>query len=300
MKPKPNQPLAALHRFSFEAIGTAWTVDIYEPVAEPVALQQVVMERIAAYDANYSRFRDDSLVAEMASRPGTYTLPDDAQPLFDIYQALYNLTDGAMTPLIGQTLADAGYDAQYSLRPKKLTAPPAWGEVLTYHFPTLTLKTSALLDVGAAGKGHIVDIVATLLAQHNVRAYCVDAGGDISYHNPAYQPMAVGLEHPGKPGEVVGVAHIHDQSMCGSAGNRRAWGEFHHIINPHTLASPRHLRALWVVADTTLVADALATALFFVPAKTLATRYTFEYAAIHDDYSLERSAAFPAEFFIAN
>jgi len=291
-----------VQHIAFDAIGTAWTVDIYTPVSAQTAakIEAAVHARIAEYDANYSRFRDDSLVAAMAHTAGTYRLPEDAQPLLDIYHELYMLTDGAMTPLIGQTLSDAGYDAQYSLQSKRLTAPPSWDAALDYVYPQLRIKQPVLLDVGAAGKGYLVDIVTELLAQHGVTSCCVDAGGDIMYRDAAARPMRVGLEHPDNDGQVIGVATIVNQSICGSAGNRRAWGEYHHIINPHLLASPRHIQALWVIADSALVADALTTALFFVPAKMLNTDYTFEYAIVHSDYSLERSAGFPGEFFTSD
>jgi thiamine biosynthesis lipoprotein len=272
---------------------------LFDPLPRLTAadIEASVLQRIATYDADYSRFRDDSLVARMAQAAGDYQLPDDAQPLFDLYRDLYVITQGAMTPLIGQTLSDAGYDAQYSLQPKPLIAPPGWDDVLAYDYPMLHVKHPVLLDVGAAGKGYLVDIVGEMLEKAGAHHYCVDAGGDIAYRGSASRPMSIGLEHPDEPDQVIGVATVINQSLCGSAGNRRAWSGYHHIIDPRSLTSPRHLRAVWVTAGTALLADALATALFFVPAKTLANRYTFEYAMVHDSLALERSAGFPAQFF---
>jgi thiamine biosynthesis lipoprotein len=264
-------------------------------------LRAAIVRRIDEYDKNYSRFRADSLVTTMASRAGAYRLPDDAQELFAVYRTLYELTDGGMTPLIGQVMSDAGYDATYSLQPKPLRTPPAWDTVMTYAHPQLQLTQPVLLDFGAAGKGHIVDIVGELISQHGIKDYCVDAGGDsVYYRETSAQPMHIGLEHPRNPGQVIGVATVYNRSLCGSAGNRRAWGAYHHIIDPHALASPRHIQALWVAADSALYADALTTALFFAPAKKLATRYNFEYAIMHDDDSLEQSAGFPGTFFMDN
>jgi thiamine biosynthesis lipoprotein len=288
-----------VHRFVFDAIGTAWGIDLFDPLPRlmTIDVEARITRRIAAYDADYSRFRDDSLVARMAKITGDYRLPDDARPLFDLYRDLYKVTQGAMTPLIGQALCDAGYDAQYSLQPKPLTSPPDWDDVLAYDYPMLRVKKPVLLDVGAAGKGYLVDIVGDVLEKAGTRHYCIDAGGDIVYRGPVSQPMSIGLEHPDELGQIIGVATVANQSLCGSAGNRRAWSGYHHIIDPRSLASPRHLRAVWVVAGTALLADALTTALFFVPAKILANRYTFEYAMVHDNFALERSAGFPAQFF---
>jgi thiamine biosynthesis lipoprotein len=287
-------------RLTFEAIGTRWTVDIFSAMsaATAKAVQQEVLERIDVFDRNYSRFRADSLVTEMSRKPGSYTLPGDAKPLMDLYFKLYQVSGGTVTPLIGRTLEQAGYDAHYSLKPGRLTTPPQWEEVMDYDFPYLTLHRPALLDFGAAGKGYLVDIVSRLLHGWGVSSYCINAGGDILYQTSSDELLDIGLEHPGDPELAIGVAHLHNQSLCGSAGNRRAWGEFHHIMSPRTLRSPGHLAAAWVAAENALLADGLATAVFFVNPKILQQHFNFEYALVRADFSLTHSPGFPADFFV--
>jgi thiamine biosynthesis lipoprotein len=296
-RPKAKNQTAS---FQFEAIGTVWNIDIHQTKAPLSDLLEIIQEYIDGFDKNYSRFRADSLVTHMSKKADSYKLPSDARPMLDLYHQLYQITDGAMTPLIGQTLSDAGYDAGYSLKPKPLAQPPSWEAVLDYSFPKLKLLCPALLDFGAIGKGYLVDLVANLLKQCDIQNFCVDAGGDMVYQNKTDQPLRVGLEHPDNAGQVIGVAHISNQSLCGSSGNRRAWEAFHHIMDPRTLTSPHHIKAAWVVADTTLLADGLTTALFFVEPEKLKKHYNFEYAIVHEDYSLERSEKFPAEFFVNN
>lgn len=286
--------------YRFEAIGTSWQIDIEDDITreQETELLEAIKKRIAVYDAHYSRFRSDSLVANMSQKAGEYTLPEDGKELFDIYKKMYASTGGAVTPLIGQALVDAGYDAQYSLETKPMQKTPAWDEIIEYDFPKLILKKPALLDVGAAGKGHLIDIVSQLLQGRGVTSFCVDAGGDIHYQNAANHTLRVGLEHPGDSAQVIGVATILNQSICGSAGNRRAWGEFHHIINPHSLTSPKHILAVWAVAKTTILADALTTALFFTPAQQLKNEYEFEYVIVREDFSVEKSPNFSGELFL--
>jgi len=302
-KPKNKAKLAnGWLDYSFEAIGTVWQVEVFEALDEQhaVAIKDTIAKLIGEFDKNYSRFRADSLVRQMAKQAGDYELPPDAQPMFELYSQLYDLTEGAMTPLIGNTLEQAGYDADYSFKTSKLTTPPAWDDVMTYQAPVLNLQQPALLDFGAVGKGHLVDLVGKLLEEHHAKNFCINAGGDMLYRTSNSQKLEIGLEHPADPAQAIGVATIRNQSLCGSSGNRRTWGKkqtFHHIINPQTLSSPKHIRALWTVADNTLLADALSTALFFVSAGKLQKDYTFEYAIIYDDDSLEHSADFPAIFF---
>ncbi|MBP9694943.1 MAG: FAD:protein FMN transferase [Candidatus Magasanikbacteria bacterium] len=285
--------------WKFEAIGTHWQIDLSSK-NENVNLDslfKLTKQRIEEFERNYSRFRSDSLFTKMSKDSGIYTLPEDAKPLFDLYEKLYKLTDGAFTPLIGQTLSDAGYDAAYSLTPKKIQPPPSWIDTIEYNFPTLTLHKPALLDVGAAGKGYLVDIVASILDKHGITSYCVDAGGDIVYKTDSNKTLSIGLENPKNFDEVIGVAHIKNQSICGSSGSRRKWKNFHHTINPHTLESPKDTLAVWVVADSGLLADTLTTCLSFVDAQKLTTTYSFEYVLLKSDMSCVKSVNFPGEIF---
>lgn len=286
-----------LNTIAFEAIGTLWTIDVYDASGSIEALQQVILDRIELFDVAYSRFRQDSLVTKISQQARQYQLPPDAAPMFDLYAELYALTNGAMTPLIGQTISDAGYDANYSLKPGKVTAPPQMADIVQYTGTTLTVTEPVLLDFGAMGKGYLVDIISELLADFGLTHFCVNAGGDMHYKTPRNNSLEVGLEHPADRQLAIGVAAIRNQAICGSSGNLRAWGDFHHIIDARTAQSPSHIAGLWVVAETTLLSDALATALFFVPPQVLAQHYTFEYAIVTAEYSLEHSPNFPAEFF---
>ncbi len=285
----------------FEAIGTHWTIDIFDAAlaVDGAELFAAVRDRIAAFDAVYSRFRSDSVVSEMARTSGEYQLPEDATLLIELYQQLYVQTDGAFTPMIGKTLEQAGYDAEYSLKPKRLTTPLPWDEVCEYNpnTRTLTLHQPALLDFGAAGKGYLVDIVGELLETYGIQNYIVDAGSDIRHRGA--KALDVGLENPTNTTEAIGVATVSNKSLCASAGNRRKWEGFHHIINPHTLQSPDDVLATWAIADTTLVADGVATALFLALPEKLVSHFHFDYLILYSDFSIKQSPDFPARIFLA-
>lgn len=281
---------------SFEAIGTSWRIDINDALAKNAteAIEEKIKKRIDVFDRDYSRFRNDSLVYSMSKKAGTYTLPQDAKPIFDLYQQLYKITNGAFTPLIGDTLIQAGYDANYSLISGILTKPLSWEEAMVYDFPTLTILKPTMLDLGGLGKGYLVDIVAGLLHEENILSFTVDAGGDMyTFGNK----MTIGLEHPLDHKKVIGTIEINNESICGSSGSRRAWGDFHHIIDPRTLKSPKDIIASWAIAKTTLVADAMATCLFLVSGATLKAQFDFEYVVIEKNLSAEKSSGFTGTLF---
>lgn len=179
---------------------------------------------------------------------------------------------------------------------KKLAAPPRWEDILQVKANTIQLSQPVMLDFGAAGKGYLVDIITKIIQKYDVAGFCVDAGGDMRYGATQQTPLRVGLEHPDNPTQVIGVAELHNQSLCGSAGNRRKWAQYHHIIDPHLLASPTQMKAVWVVAPTTMHADGLATALFFVPPERL-RHFAMEYVIVYADNSAQVSRHFPGQLF---
>lgn len=281
---------------TFEAIGTHWQIEYMPGDLDTSSLENSILARIEVFDRTYSRFRDDSLVRAMSQAAGNYEFPDDSQRLFGLYKLLYDATNGAVSPLVGGTLADAGYDAEYSLTFKRKTIAPDL-EVLDIHKNIVTVKQPVLLDVGAAGKGYLVDIICELMKSAGVKEAIVDAGGDVATFSAAANPVDIALQHPADRELAVGVAHILNQSLCGSSIHLRNWGSHHHIIDPRTGESPTDIQAVWVVADSTLLADGLSTALFFTEPAHLRQHFSFEYAIIKRDDSLQYSNDFPATFF---
>jgi thiamine biosynthesis lipoprotein len=287
--------------WTFEAIGTRWQIMLPSGEALSNATQGRVLERIKEFDQTYSRFRDDSWVSRLAEQAGSYAYPQDFQPLIQVYEDLYRITNGKITPLIGQTLVEAGYDAAYSLTPGDMSVPPRWDDVIELKENTITLEKPVLLDFGAAGKGYLVDIVTEILEEEGITEYVVDAGGDVRVRLSPNAPARIGLEHPSEPERIIGIAELTNGSICGSAGNRRKWAEFTHIIDPDLLSSPQHIQAVWVTSAEARVADAFATALFFIEPERLvsaAHEYSFEYLVVHSDYSYTCSDMFPAEIFL--
>jgi thiamine biosynthesis lipoprotein len=279
----------------FEAIGTAWQIDTPEPIGAD--LDHALQARIDAFDRTWSRFRDDSVVADIARRPGNWRLPPDAGPLFELYRRLYAATDGRLSPLVGQRLVDLGYDRAYTLRPTGRTTPvPAWDDVLAWDGQVLSTVRPVVLDVGAAGKGYLVDILGGVLVDHGVTEFTIDASGDILRRGPG--AIRVGLEHPLDPSLAIGVVNLGDGSICGSASNRRAWGdELHHVVDAITGLPTRAVIATWAMAGTALEADGIATALFFADPSRLADEFEYSYVRMNRDSTVEFSPGLDGELF---
>jgi thiamine biosynthesis lipoprotein len=90
------------------------------------------------------------------------------------------------------------------------------------------------------------------------------------------------------------------RAIAGSAGNRRAWGDgWHHILDGATGRPVRSVVATWALASTAMLADALATALFFVPGEVLQRDHDVDWVRVLADGSAEWSTSLPGEVFAA-
>lgn len=281
--------------FSFDGIGTRWEISTPAPLSE--ALKRRLLDRVADYDAAWSRFRPDSVIAGAARQRGRYELPAEADALGRLYKTLYRLSGGAMTPLIGGSLEQLGYDAAYALRPAGPPQPaPTWDDVLDWQGSVLATRAPVVLDVGAAGKGQLADLLSGVLRDGGTAEHFIDASGDLLNTGPA--PVDVGLEHPYDPSRAIGIVSLGAGALCASAANRRAWGDgLHHVLDGTTGAPVRTVVASWALAGTAMVADALATALFFVDGPRLAAEFDCSWLTVYSDGHAEFSADFEGVLF---
>ncbi|MFT4231124.1 MAG: FAD:protein FMN transferase [Microbacterium sp.] len=279
----------------FDAIGTVWEIET-SSVLTPAA-RLAVESLIAAFDRDWSRFRPDSLVSALARGAGVVPAPPDAVDMLDAYVALSVATDGAVNPLVGASLERLGYDAAYSLRAvgAPVAAPRDWRERLAWTDETMLLTEPALLDVGALGKGRLVDSVLDIVSQWTEGDVVVDAGGDLVARGA---PVRVGLEHPYDPTRAIGVVELRDGALCASAANRRAWGDgLHHVLDARTGAPVHTVVATWALSSTAMRADAVATALFFEGGDRLAHEWDVQWVRMLSDGRVEYSPGSPAELF---
>lgn len=257
-----------------------------------------IADRVESFDRAWSRFRDDSLVARIASSAGEWTLPAEAGDLLDVYRRLYEATDGAMSPLIGRALETLGYDRAYSLRPTgPAIAAPAWDDAIAWDGQTLTTLRPVTLDIGAAGKGYLVDLLTELLVAAGHGDVIVDGSGDIRHAGPL--PIRVALEHPGDATKAIGIANVYNGAICSSASNRRVWGDgLHHVIDATTGLPTSRVVATWAIAATGLEADGLATALFFADPARLAEEFDFRFVRMMATGAIESSPNLDGELFL--
>lgn len=287
-----RKKLKADTTFTFEATGTTWLIS--SPELDKGAKKQV-REVVEQFENIFSRFKPDSLVQKIAIQAGTYQFPDYSESLFTAYETLEAVTDGSFTPLIGASLVDAGYDSTYSFKDAPLKENNRLSEALKIKGSTITTHEPLQLDFGAGGKGLLVDLVAKVLTSSDIQHFTINAGGDIY----TTTKTKIGMEHPISPGKLIGEIKITTGAVCASSGNRRNWGAYHHIIDGKKLKSPSDVIATWVIADTAMMADLLATCLFLTTPEKL-QQFSFKHATIYSDGRSRLSTAFPGTFYENN
>jgi thiamine biosynthesis lipoprotein len=124
-------------------------------------------------------------------------------------------------------------------------------------------------DLGGIAKGHGVDLAALALEAGGVEHYMVEVGGEVRTrgHNAQGRAWQIGIEEPDAvPQRARSVVPLSGRSLA-TSGDYRFYFEqggrrYSHEIDPRTAEPVSHgLASVSVVADSCMLADALATAL---------------------------------------
>lgn len=288
-----------MKKFRYESMGTHWEISIWDSVDDEKLkeLEENIFAMSDVFDKTFSRFIKTSLVWKIANEgKGTYEVPEDFTKMLDMYFKLYEATGGKLNPLIGFTISDMGYDADYSLVPQEIIrmTPDLLDTVKIVDATHISVMQSVLFDFGALGKGYFVDKIASFLKEQGIRKFMVDGSGDIYYQGD--EPISVGLEHPDDKTKVIGTTEMQTGAMCASGTTRRAWDKYHHVIDPDSNDSTKGIAATWVIADSAALADSLASCLFFVVPEALA-QCKFEYCIMNNENAVIASDGFRAKLF---
>lgn len=311
---------------SFETIGTKFEIIIWDTISN---LQfNEIIEKIKniceEFDNKYSRFKPESFIRKLSEQVGEIDIPVDCLELvemLEIYKKVNFLTDGQINPLVGNTLSDYGYDEKYSLQEKnEIRQTPRFDETLRMKSPrlaplagpfirgtnsqsanpenvTLYLKEKVLIDLGAMGKGYLIDKIYEFLLDQKLERFLVDGSGDIRYFSKNNEEIVCGLEHPVDTAKIIGKMKISSGSLCASSLSRRNWDNKHHYFNPVTKEFSKEIIATFVYCPEAKFADILSSALFFTEPEKLLSEFSFEYLIINNQMQIKKFDNFNAELF---
>ena len=115
-------------------------------------------------------------------------------------------------------------------------------------------------DLDGVVKGWAAARAADVLTSAGLRAFCVNAGGDVAVSGSPGEgrPWSVGIRSPHDPEAVVAVLAV----TAGGVATSGAYERGTHIVDGRDGSVPRSLVSATVVADDLTTADVLATAVF--------------------------------------
>ncbi len=177
-------------------------------------------------------------------------------------------SDGAFDPTVGVPMEQLGFNREYRrdvvVSSNIARQSVSWRDIrLDAERSTVTIDKPLLLDLGAVAKGLAIDLAKAELAPFG--DFAIDAGGDLylSGHNANGEAWQVGIRHPRDTTQTLDALSVLNCAVCtsGDYEGRSASGA-HHLLDARRGAPAEALASVTVIAESAMVADALATAAF--------------------------------------
>lgn len=222
-----------------------------------------------------SRFLPGSDVAKLnrAAGQGSVRLSREAFEALEIGQECARSTDGCFDMTVGPLVRlwnEGGAPSRQAIdAARELTGFSALRLQRRGRAAGLD-RAGQSVDLGGVGKGYAADRIVELFQKHGVTSAFTDFGGNVAAlgAKPDGSPWRIGVRHPLREGSLAGVLSVVNRSVVTSGDDQRAvtgpdGARRSHIIDPRTgMPVSSGVLSVTVVAGSSAIADALATALF--------------------------------------
>ena len=263
-------------------MGTRYTVELAAPIDDAVRtrLAELIEAELAAINRAMSTYDPRSELSEFNRRQDLHWAPASRGLLevLDSASLISTSTQGVFDVTVGPLVDLWGFGPQYRTRQvpndaviERVRESVGYQHVQTDPSAGAIRKRDSRIQVDLSGiaKGYGVDRVAMILDRQGVHDYLVEIGGELRARGTAAAGRAwrVGIERPVEGRHVVGEIVALENRAIATSGTSEDFFEqdgrhYPHIIDPKTARPVEHPPiAVSVVADTTMEADAWATAL---------------------------------------
>jgi thiamine biosynthesis lipoprotein len=255
--------------WQWRATGTRWR--IHHSGQLSLACAERAVELVAADEARWSRFLDDSDVARLTRGAGRHVrISEETLTLLEACARWQRRSRGRFHPLVGRALSEWGYERSLAERPAGVAHRPLARRVcgvieIDRTGCSACIPAGAALDLGGIAKGWMAARIGRWLARAAGDAHLlVDAGGDIVAVRGDHR---VSVDHG--HGALATVGLRAGQAIATSGSAARSWRNgdrtaAHHLIDPST-GVPAAPSVATVVASDVVTADVLATCLALEP-----------------------------------
>ncbi|MFP4401594.1 MAG: FAD:protein FMN transferase [Candidatus Nanoarchaeia archaeon] len=307
--------------YSFKLLGTTIFIQLPESLEATQQLVQECYQECLRIDEWYSRFRKDYNTLQMLNEIiGEWQeVDDEVLYLFTKAKEYEKNTDNSFSLNTKEILESWGYNQEYQLEKGLKNKSPDGEEYAVdtiigkknksqFSFQSFeideedsSIKLHAPIEFGGLGKGYAIDCIVEICREYT-QSFLINAGGDLfASHEDINKGFEILLEDPKDSTKHIGKIVVNNFALASSSSNRRAWGEFHHIVNPQTQQSANEMIATYVQSNTAIDADAYATALFaqgFEKAKQSAQEIEeIEVLLISNTHQVWKTKNFKAQLF---
>ncbi|GAA4886369.1 FAD:protein FMN transferase [Flaviramulus aquimarinus] len=260
------------NKFSGTVFGTSYSI-IYD--AE-VNYQNQFDSLFYTINKSLSTYQTNSDISKL-NRNETVFVDDHFIKVYDASKEIFNLTNGAFDPTIGNVVNAWRFGAENTI--KKLDSLKIdslmfyVGFDKTFRIANSITKAypNMYFEFNGIAKGYGVDVIGNYLESQNVNNYLVEIGGEIRVKGRNVEkqtPWKVGVENPNFDGEqtILKAITLHDEALATSGTYRKFkidenGNRYSHIIDPKTgYPSKTNLLSISVIAKNCMTADAYATA----------------------------------------
>jgi thiamine biosynthesis lipoprotein len=234
-------------------------------------------EEMRRIEALLSRYRNGSQISQLNTDAGKDQVVQVSREVHDILQRSLQyavLTDGLFDITIGPIVDLWGIGTPYQQVPdeselQRVLPYVGYQNVEISENGGIRLRYPEVkLDLGGIAKGYSIDRAIEVLRGYDMISALVNAGGDIRGigTKPDGTPWRIGIQHPRKPNDIVGVIQLQDAAVATSGDYERFFMHnnirYHHIFVPHTGMPAQACQSVTIITKTAEAADVFATAVF--------------------------------------
>ena len=272
-----NPVSAQWYSHSFEVMGTQAKVEFEwgDDAQAKIMIEQVVaeMNRIDRLMSPYKENSELSQINRLAAKQPT-RISRELFTLLERSNYFSELTNGAFD--ISFSSVGYLYDYRNNIKPSASkiellkSAINFKNIVLNKALSTVYFTDDRLrIDLGGIAKGHSVDTSIALLQNAGVINAYVNAGGDSRLIGKKNDRMwYIGVRHPRDENKLLVNLPLEEVSLSTSGDYERFFIEdgirYHHIIDPKTGRSVKHIQSATILAKDSTTADALSTSIFIL------------------------------------
>ena len=270
-----------VQRFQGNALGTTYNVVYFDTTPNAIIADSIdaVFLRM---NQSMSTYWPNAIISKV-NRNESVTTDADFKKVFQTAKTIWKQTDGYFDPTVGALVNAYGFGPTKSLEQidhaviDSLLNLTGLDKVSLLSDGTINKAHKNIhLDLNAIAKGYAVDALASMLQSLGYDQFLLEVGGELfaSGLNPEKEkPWRVAIDHPKqKIGRTfIATLPLQNQGMA-SSGNYRKFRtdvsgkRYVHTVNPKTGETVQsNVLSTSVLAPSTMLADAYATALMAMP-----------------------------------